>query len=612
MPSASTPATTTRHRRAGVGIAAVVALAVTGLGAAPARSATDPACPDPYPVSALTKGQPVTGLTVSSGTVPDGFTGQVLGVQENGLMPGLDLVLVRLTSPELERVGGIWSGMSGSPVYAADGRLIGAVSLGLAAGPSTVAGVTPAADMLELLSSGAGGMSAANRVALPRSLARTVVRDGAATAQQVQDGMATLELPFGIAGLGSQKRLSVVAKRLPLDGVRVMRAGTTTATGAGAAGIVPGGNLAASVAYGDITAGAVGTVTAVCGTGVVGWGHPLNWSGPATMTMHGADTLFVQEDPTYAGFKVTNIGSPVGTVDQDRIAGIAGHLGATPPTSDVTSHVTSGSRTRTGTTHVTVGDAFPDIAMAHLLANQDRLFDGIGKGSGRAAWTVSGRRADGTAFTLRRSDIYADPADISFATAADLYDALSRLRFNGVEDISFGGVDVTSSLDRGYDHYALETVKVRRGGAWVAVTENDTLLLRPGSTQRLKVRLVSPVSGPRVVVLEVPVPRRAAGLFGTLDVYGGNSGLFSDEGFYGEEPPPDAGGTGEPSVDDVLKAIRTEPHNDQVVAHLAFYDEAGNTAKQRMRRTSTGLVVDGARSFMVETNPGQTPGQKGN
>jgi hypothetical protein len=212
----------------------------------------------------------------------------------------------------------------------------------------------------------------------------------------------------------------------------------------------------------------------------------------------------------------------------------------------------------------------------------------------------------------RRSDIYADPGDISFATAADLYDALSRLRFNGVEDISFGGVDVTSSLDRGYDHYALETVKVRRGGAWVAVTENDTLLLRPGSTQRLKVRLVSPVSGPRVVVLEVPVPRRAAGLFGTLDVYGGNSGLFSDEGFYGEEPPPDAGGTGEPSVDEVLKSIRTEPHNDQVVADLAFYDEAGNTAKQRMRRTSTGLVVDGARSFMVETNPGQTPGQKGN
>ncbi|MGN6577349.1 MAG: SpoIVB peptidase S55 domain-containing protein, partial [Nocardioides sp.] len=222
MRSRLAPAAGSRHRRAGVGLAAVAALAVTGLGAAPARSATDPACPDPYPVSALTKGQPVTGLTVASGTVPEGFTGQVLGVQQNGLMPGLDLVLVRLTSPELERVGGIWSGMSGSPVYAADGRLIGAVSLGLTSGPSTVAGVTPAADMLELLSSSPARLAAPSRVALPRSLARTIVREGDATAQQVADGLSPLELPFGIAGLGSQTRLSAVAKRLPLEGVRVV------------------------------------------------------------------------------------------------------------------------------------------------------------------------------------------------------------------------------------------------------------------------------------------------------------------------------------------------------------------------------------------------------
>ncbi|MGN6577651.1 MAG: hypothetical protein ACTHKG_18420, partial [Nocardioides sp.] len=421
-------------------------------------------------------------------------------------------------------------------------------------------------------------------------------------AQPVAAGLSPPEVPCGIAGLGSQKRLSAGATRLPLEGVRVVRAGTTTATGTGAEGIVPGGNLAASVAYGDITAGAVGTVTAVCGTGVVGWGHPLNWSGPATMTMHGADVLFVQEDPTYAGFKVTNIGAPVGTVDQDRIAGIAGFVGATPPTSDVTSHVTSGGRSRTGTTHITVGDAFPDIAMGHLLSNQDRLFDGIGKGSGRASWTVTGTREDGTTFTLRRADVYADPYDISFATAADLYDALSRLRFNGVEDISLDKVDVTSSLARDFDRYLLEKVKVRQGGAWVAVDENDTLQLRPGRTQRLKVRLVSPASGPRAVVVEVPVPRRSAGLFGTLDVYGGNSGLFPDEEFFAEDGSGGSG-TGEQSVDDLLTSIRTEPHNDQVVVHLAFYDEAGDTVKERTRRTATGLVVDGGVSLSVTSGP---------
>ena len=57
------------------------------------------------------------------------------------------MVMMRLSSPEIDRVGGIWQGMSGSPVYAEDGRLIGAVAYGMSWGPSPVAGVTPFADM---------------------------------------------------------------------------------------------------------------------------------------------------------------------------------------------------------------------------------------------------------------------------------------------------------------------------------------------------------------------------------------------------------------------------------------------------------------------------------
>ena len=66
---------------------------------------------------------------------------------QDGIAPDVDMVMMRLTSPEIDRVGGIWQGMSGSPVYAADGRLIGAVAYGLSWGPSPVAGVTPFADM---------------------------------------------------------------------------------------------------------------------------------------------------------------------------------------------------------------------------------------------------------------------------------------------------------------------------------------------------------------------------------------------------------------------------------------------------------------------------------
>ena len=100
-------------------------------------------CTAPYPISDVTAGQAVHGLTVTQGTTPSPFTGDGLGVLKDGIIPGIDLVMVRLDSTEIQRVGGIWQGMSGSPVYAADGRLIGAVAYGFAAGPSPVAGVTP-------------------------------------------------------------------------------------------------------------------------------------------------------------------------------------------------------------------------------------------------------------------------------------------------------------------------------------------------------------------------------------------------------------------------------------------------------------------------------------
>jgi len=174
-----------RARWASVAAGAALTVTVTGVGLAPAQSATDSSCPAPYPEASLTSGQPVHGLTVdgsagplgsAGATQPDTFTGTVLGVVNDGIAPGLDMIMVQLSSSEIDRVGGIWEGMSGSPVYAADGRLIGAVAYGLSSGPSPVAGVTPAADMEALLDQAPATAAAAPaaRVAVPDRLARVV------------------------------------------------------------------------------------------------------------------------------------------------------------------------------------------------------------------------------------------------------------------------------------------------------------------------------------------------------------------------------------------------------------------------------------------------------
>ena len=199
----------------GRGAAAFVAsMALLGAGAslvtAPASSALVAGdCAAPFPVAELADGDAVDGLTVSEGTTPEAFTGEILGVINDGIAPGLDMVMARLTSHEIDRVG-IWQGMSGSPVYADDGRLIGAVAYGLAWGPSPVAGITPFEDMDDYLD--ADGCRRSIKVG--DEAARAIAADSDVTAAQASQGFEQLPMPLGVSGL-SQKRLDQMKKKGP-------------------------------------------------------------------------------------------------------------------------------------------------------------------------------------------------------------------------------------------------------------------------------------------------------------------------------------------------------------------------------------------------------------
>jgi hypothetical protein len=588
-----------RSRWGAAAVAAATAVTVAGTAAAPAQSAPDNQCPEAFPVSELLRDDPVTGLTVSQGTTPEGFEGSVIGVLNDGIMPGLDMVLVRLSSPEVDRVG-IWQGMSGSPVYAADGRLIGAVAYGLAGGPSPAAGVTPAADMQALLSESPEPAldEAATEVDIPKRIGKELVADRVATAAEVDSGLSQLRLPFVMAGV-SPTRFAQVAKKLDVDGVRMIRAGSAVGS-AEVDEIVPGGNIAAAVSYGDISYAGVGTATMVCGGEAVGFGHPMLWTGPTGMSMHGADALYVQEDTAFPGFKVANLGGPVGTISTDGMAGIAGAIGVVPDTGDITSTVTMGGRSRTGTTHVNLSDWVPDIGFSHLLANEDRIFDGLGKGMATMSWQVEGTREDGSSFTLDRDDVYADEYDITFGSAWGLGEDLYALEGNGVEDITIDTVDVQAELSRGYDHYVVKKAWVRKHGDWVRLRRDGVVRLPAGRDRLFKVTMTSNTHGSRTVVTDLRIPRAGLGRVGILDVLGGNN-FYSDD-YYEDisfEEEFFGGGQGEPTFDEVLADMAAQPSNDDLVLDLNFYNRRGRVLVHRQRQHSTGLVVDGGFSVAI-------------
>lgn len=85
------------------------------------------------------------GLSVFSGTQPERFEAEVIGVRHR-MFAGTDIILCRLKHPLLEDIG-VVAGMSGSPVYI-DGKLIGAVAYGFSSVIEPLAGITPIEDMV--------------------------------------------------------------------------------------------------------------------------------------------------------------------------------------------------------------------------------------------------------------------------------------------------------------------------------------------------------------------------------------------------------------------------------------------------------------------------------
>src|SRR2546423_15416787 len=74
----------------------------------------------------LRPGMKGTSRTVFSGTEPEEFGVEILGVLPGFPGPRQSAIIARLTGANAERTG-VFGGMSGSPVYI-DGRLVGAIA----------------------------------------------------------------------------------------------------------------------------------------------------------------------------------------------------------------------------------------------------------------------------------------------------------------------------------------------------------------------------------------------------------------------------------------------------------------------------------------------------
>jgi SpoIVB peptidase S55 len=136
-----------------------------------AVSASAAGGPQLFPVEEIKPGMKGVGRTVFSGTEPEEFGVEILGVLPGFPAPRQSAIIARLTGPLTERTG-VFGGMSGSPVYI-DGRLVGAIAFSFPFSKEPIAGITPIKQMIDIFERGEGGERNAGRNNEPRKFSFT-------------------------------------------------------------------------------------------------------------------------------------------------------------------------------------------------------------------------------------------------------------------------------------------------------------------------------------------------------------------------------------------------------------------------------------------------------
>lgn len=598
--------------------------------AAVQEAAADPArplaCPAVQPVAAVRVGQHGTGFTVTRGTTPRAFDVEVLGVLPDGIAPGRDLVLIEVADkpglpPVIAQGGGIWAGMSGSPVYMGD-RLLGAVSYGFTLSPSPIGGLTPAEDMVKLLPAATGKAATSGaderlsatmaqdlpQVALPERVRDDITaRTGAAVPAAA---MEPLKMPLGVSGL-SGKRLGQVQDVADRAGLSVLAHPAGGAALAAAPGPMAtpqaGGNFAAVASYGDVTLAGIGTTTAVCGGHALAFGHPFTFSGRTAFGANAATSAAIVRDDTLGSFKLATVGRLYGTLDADRLAGVRARLGAAPALTPITSAITS---TELGTTLRGRTDATDQRFLAlstffHVAASFDSAFDRVGPAHSATTWQITGTRAGGRTFTLKRVNRWSSQTDTGGLPAAEVATAEDTLLNNEFEAVRITGVKFDANASPGLDQETLvqRLVAVNDG----AFRERDGVTVQAGA--RLRVRAVlRPYRKPtRTVDFALTVPAGTAPGQLLITSTAGNAQAGPGSG----GPPadcllqPDGGCATDQSArsfDELLAQLRSIPQNNALTVELVPVDETGVTAAPVAKGTKLQpRVVTGAVAPVVVT-----------
>jgi hypothetical protein len=510
-PNPMTPSTLPGDRRPAVPAAAarfpIFVLAFSALFSLFAVPRAEPIPDEFMPVSEIRPGMKGEGRTVFQGYEIETFDVEILGVEHNWFAGG-DLILARASGRLLENHG-IVAGMSGSPVYI-DGKLIGAVAYGWTYAYKPYCGITPIEQMWTVFE---------NIGRLPRPAQRREAGGRASVGREgwnwqagweryraVFEGRAEPE-ESGLGGRGRRPTLpalaneegelrplatpimisgaSIQTERLlrrffAMRGMEVLGAGTLAGSaGAGrepAPPIQAGSALGVPMLQGDLSVAGVGTVTWRRDDRLIAFGHPMNSEGSVDAPFAPAYTFGVMQSYSRS-FKLSEVGEPVGTIDQDRIYAIGARLGATPSRVPISVRVGGPAAAIPRTYSFSAWedrDLLPSLIVSAALESFVTSVSEAGKLTADTRYSIllgDGRRFERT---IRASSEGLVVTDGLVTLLRDLYLLLQ----NPFAEADIAGIDVSIDVRAGYREEALLAVRTDRRDFTAGETVRMTATIR--------------------------------------------------------------------------------------------------------------------------------------
>lgn len=342
----------------------------------------------------------------------------------------------------------------------------------------------------------------------------------------------------------------------------------------------PGAALGVLLADGDVSIGALGTVTYIEGDIILAFGHPFLFNGSSQLFLtkaHILDTVESLEFPFKYGVPTEKIGA----IFEDRAQGVAGALGVKPASIEISVGVKDLDKELAKEFSIQIArdpKFSPQLIYSTLLQTVNTTLNRIGKGSLKISYQI---RGDGLPKNLNREDFFYSFEDVAPLGPLQVAQAAFVLIQNEFRDPEISAIDVEMEVEEKIRLARIKSLQVDKNEYKPGDTINYTVTLKPfrGEEKKVKGKLIIPQDTSRSNL--------------SVTAFGGQR-----ESENGEET------TEVESLEKLLEAVETINANNQLtveILNLAEKDEEKRTNQKltSFRKVEEKVIV-GEKTIQIE------------